>query len=462
MGERRPRQKNTEREMAELKLTYGKASNGRLVHVDEVQRGLACKCICPECGAKLVARKGEKKQHHFAHASGADCGGARMTALHMLAQKIIQEEKKIRTPYYDEYIKNKSKIIEFISVELEPHYSIQGINRRPDCVGKVQKDDKIIGLWIEIRVTHKVDDEKQNDIKKLDVNCMEIDLSELLHTDYTKETISAALFTEIKNKKWIHYPQLFMKNQAAKAAKEKQEAEERRRIQQEQERLRLECEKEESRLKEIVDNWFRKQDNESAEVVITEIKRKPFCNNKKEYDCCIYNFLVRNSYWLGFVIRLPETEIGHKVFYTLIYYYWRVNLALDIYTRPEFEYQIKMLLIQNNNTTTSIRLEYLLVLWVLDKLEIHRKENEDSDYGKMFADNEIIRRTVLRLIYEKKQDWRESLKKKSAQEAIEKEFKEKEGGNDIIAIIKICFHVDETQENIERYGYDPSGWIVNV
>ena len=44
----------------------------------------------------------------------------------------------------------------------------------------------------------------------------------------------------------------------------------------------------------------------------------------------------------------------------------------------------------------------------------------------------------------------------------EKEFKEKEGGNDIIAIIKICFHVDETQENIERYGYDPSGWIVKV
>lgn len=456
--------------MAELKLTYGKASNGRLVHVDEVQRGLACKCICPECGAKLVARKGEKKQHHFAHAGGADCAGARMTALHMLAQKIIQEEKKIRTPYYDEYIKNESKIIEFISVELEPHYSIQGINRRPDCVGKVQKDGKIIGLWIEIRVTHKVDEEKLEDIKHLGVICMEIDLSELLHTDYTKETIREALFTEIKNKKWIHYPQLFKKNQAEKAAKEKQKAEERqreieenRRKEQEDQQLHLAAEKEYQRIKEIVDNWFRKQDNESAEAVITEIKRKPFLNRKKKYDCCIYDLLVPDYSWRNFINKNPKTKIGQNLFYTLIHYYY---VKVKLYDYSEYiwvENRITQLLRENNNIEYSkIELEYLLVLWVLDKLETHRKENEDSNYGKMFADNETIRRTVLGLIYENKQDWRESLKKKSAQEAIEKEFKEKEGGNDIIAIIKICFHVDETQENIERYGYDPSGWIVKV
>ena len=82
--------------MAEPKLTYGKNQEGRLVHIEDVPSGLECNCVCPECGAKLIARKGKKNQKHFAHDNGADCIGGRMTALHMLAQQIIQEEKKIR------------------------------------------------------------------------------------------------------------------------------------------------------------------------------------------------------------------------------------------------------------------------------------------------------------------------------------------------------------------------------
>ena len=102
--------------MAELKLTYGKDSNGRLVHVNDVPSGLTCDCTCPECGALLIARKGKKNQHHFAHANGADCEGARMTALHMLAQQIIQEEKRIRKPWFKDYCEDKSKEIYFESV----------------------------------------------------------------------------------------------------------------------------------------------------------------------------------------------------------------------------------------------------------------------------------------------------------------------------------------------------------
>ena len=86
--------------MAELKLTYGKDSNGRLVHVDDVLRGMACNCTCPECSAELMAKQGEKKQWHFAHANGADCAGARMTALHMLAQQILEKEKQVMLPNY--------------------------------------------------------------------------------------------------------------------------------------------------------------------------------------------------------------------------------------------------------------------------------------------------------------------------------------------------------------------------
>ena len=30
--------------------------NGKAVHVSEVSRGLACGCVCPGCGAQLVAK----------------------------------------------------------------------------------------------------------------------------------------------------------------------------------------------------------------------------------------------------------------------------------------------------------------------------------------------------------------------------------------------------------------------
>ena len=76
-------------------LKYGLSKQtGALVSVEEVLRGLKCDCICPECKSTLIARQGKEKQWHFAHANNAECAGARMTALHLWAQQIIQEEKQ--------------------------------------------------------------------------------------------------------------------------------------------------------------------------------------------------------------------------------------------------------------------------------------------------------------------------------------------------------------------------------
>ena len=199
--------------MAELKLTYGKDSNGRLVHVDDVLSGLACDCTCPGCGASLIARKGEKNQHHFAHANGADCSGARMTALHMLAQQIIQEEKKIRTPWFKDYYEDPSKLIYFESVLLEQRFKTAESNRRPDCVGIIKKDDIEYKVWIEIKVKHEIDEEKKRDIIGLGAICMEIDISALLNNKYTEDSVRKALFDVYDNKEWINNPELDENNE---------------------------------------------------------------------------------------------------------------------------------------------------------------------------------------------------------------------------------------------------------
>ena len=310
--------------MAEPKLTYGKNQEGRLVHIEDVPRGLECNCVCPECGVKLIARKGKKNQKHFAHANGADCAEARMTALHMLAQQIIQEEKKIRKPWFKDYCEDKSKIIEFSSVGLEVRFKTQEVNRRPDCVGTIQNGDKTTEVWIEVKVKHAIDEDKRNDIIKLGAICMEIDLSSLLTERYTKDSVRKALFDEYDNKEWINYPQLFRKNAIVK---QKKEEEERIKREQEKEKTRLEEERrqkqlqeEKERLQKIVDAWMEEGSDEAAQKVINEIVSNPY---GEENHYILKDFLVSYNNYIEWIQKSPKNKAALQVFYTILKYYNR-------------------------------------------------------------------------------------------------------------------------------------------
>lgn len=310
--------------MAELKLTYGKDSNGRLVHVNDVPSGLACDCTCPECGAQLIARKGKRNQHHFAHANGADCEGARMTALHMLAQQIVQEEKKIRKPWFKDYCEDKSKEIYFESVLLERRFKTAEINRRPDCVGIIKKGDKQYEVWIEIKVKHAIDEEKKKDIIELGAICMEIDISALLNNKYTEDSVRKALFDVYDNKEWINYPQLFRKNAIVK---QKKEEEERIKREQEKEKTRLEEERrqkqlqeEKERLQKIVDAWMEEGSDEAAQKVINEIISNPY---GEENHYILKDFLVSYNNYIEWIQKSPKNKAALQVFYTILKYYNR-------------------------------------------------------------------------------------------------------------------------------------------
>lgn len=67
-------------------IPYGER-DGRLLHVSAVDRGLRCDCVCPVCRDPLVARKGIKTKHHFAHRSGSTC--CTETVLHELGKRLL-------------------------------------------------------------------------------------------------------------------------------------------------------------------------------------------------------------------------------------------------------------------------------------------------------------------------------------------------------------------------------------
>ncbi len=184
------------------KLPYG-LKNGVLTFVQDVEQGLACDCVCPECGEKLIARKGKLNIHHFAHYKEGDCKGGIETALHLAAKEIIQKEKKLMLPplkadipnQHTETILLQAEMIAFDEVEVEKKIN----DIKPDLI--LHKGNK--KLLIEIAVTHFVDDIKTEKIKQLGLSTLEIDLSSI-KDGFTTEDLAFSLIHSTDNRQWIY------------------------------------------------------------------------------------------------------------------------------------------------------------------------------------------------------------------------------------------------------------------
>jgi len=158
---------------------------GTLVHVSAVVSGLSCACYCPKCNNPVIAKKGQIREHHFSHTSGAECVGAAETVLHLLSKEIISELKSISIPAYNykrtKYFPNRKSIVHeeklasggkvtIDTVEIEKHLG----NFKPDIV-ILSHGKKLI---IEVAVTHKVGKKKQRKLRKYNVPAIEIRMPE--------------------------------------------------------------------------------------------------------------------------------------------------------------------------------------------------------------------------------------------------------------------------------------------
>ena len=195
--------------MHEEMLTYGlkKGTEREMLHIDSVANGLSCDCECPHCHHPLIARNGgKKKEHHFAHASGADCGKGRMTALHLLAQNILAQRKIILLPPYDKtYVHKKAQTKDFANVILEDYSKVEDVALRPDC-NCIPKDSAVQTLWVEIYCRHKVEEQKRQEIIRRGQYCIEVDFRDILNKVYTEEDIIKRFESDSAHKEWICCP----------------------------------------------------------------------------------------------------------------------------------------------------------------------------------------------------------------------------------------------------------------
>lgn len=189
------------------RIFYG-IKDGKCVHIDSVESGLKCGCFCSACGDTLIAKKGSKNIHHFAHRSAVDCEYGNESALHKAAKEILAKSKKMIIPpvsWNTRFSKdiilnmdgNLSEATEVTIDNVELEYNLGDIV--PDVV--VYSGEK--RFFVEIFVTHEVDKEKLNKIKKMGVSVLQIDLSNY-ESPPTKEALEYILLREVEQKEWLY------------------------------------------------------------------------------------------------------------------------------------------------------------------------------------------------------------------------------------------------------------------
>ena len=179
-------------------FSWAENADGRMVHVDDVPRGLQCGCVCPNCREKLVARHGDVKEHGFAHHSdnrGANLNICYQVVMYKLAEQIIQTRKRIHLPSY--YGIFRERDVEFKDVRIDSRYERE--DKQPDVIATTNDDKQYL---IEFVLLYKVQHKHALDYKNL--TCLEVDLS-----NQSLETLERFLLESAEDRKWLNNEDYF-------------------------------------------------------------------------------------------------------------------------------------------------------------------------------------------------------------------------------------------------------------
>lgn len=185
---------------------------GHLTHISDVSRGLACQCKCVVCHKALIAKKGVKRCHHFAHQTESNCQGAAESALHLLSKELILEMSWMELPPYFFVKERKRKTGRLVShnqrVAKGGRVMISSVTLESRKKGFIADSLLSCGekqLIVEIAVTHKVDRQKLRHIRRSDIPAIEIQLH-VRDALLSRENLRELIQNEPRIKRWLFHP----------------------------------------------------------------------------------------------------------------------------------------------------------------------------------------------------------------------------------------------------------------
>lgn len=201
------------------RTVYALNATGALDHVDLVKTG-ALGYKCPDCLREVRARKYKsKKRDHFYHLNTEECKTAGETALHMLGKEIIANSRMLSVPMLTirerEAHGYRSEVFldgrwrethrydgeyEFLKLDVDTvRLEVYRDGIRPDLI---VTDVKGRELFVEIYVSHKIEDQKKSLLRSRNNATIEIDLSNV-NRDATIQEISDEVLYHAP-RAWIH------------------------------------------------------------------------------------------------------------------------------------------------------------------------------------------------------------------------------------------------------------------
>lgn len=188
--------------MKNQNMIYAKKNN-QIVHISEVESGLNCGCLCPACEEVLIAKKGNKVIHHFAHKSTVECEYGYQTSLHLAAKEIISRAHQINVPaLYLTFPGTGRKML----IEEEKRLDVFNVvleKKIDNIIPDILLETNIGKVMVEVFVTHEIDDEKKKKIKKVGIPTIEINLSES-EGCMLDENLKQVLLFQNENKTWVY------------------------------------------------------------------------------------------------------------------------------------------------------------------------------------------------------------------------------------------------------------------
>lgn len=185
------------------KLLFG-IHEGVLVDITQVDSGLDCRCTCPACDSPLVAKKGAKTAHYFAHHKSVQCPGAFLTAIHWAAKEILTRNTKILLPSVMGHIGYMGGGAILYSEQTVEFDRVSLIKKTDHLFPHVVIELGTKKLYVEIRTLQGIDAEKREDAFKMEMaSALEIDISGL-NGQITFAELEKILTDDVGQKKWIH------------------------------------------------------------------------------------------------------------------------------------------------------------------------------------------------------------------------------------------------------------------
>lgn len=203
------------------KVPFG-LRDGRMWAVRDVEAGIACGCVCPACGHRLVAKAKNSKcrKPHFAHYKDAECRAGFESSIHRMAKQLIAEQLALTLPAWDgeHGMPNPSVLIDDSGMMLQGRRVEWPAQRKSltnvrleesqgDYIPDVIAEDDEGVILIEIRVTHAVDEIKRRRIQSEGKRLIEIDLSRIKPEQaMDPQSFEHEVLGNVANRKWLSCP----------------------------------------------------------------------------------------------------------------------------------------------------------------------------------------------------------------------------------------------------------------